>query len=270
MSDAFHGPPLAVPIGPDGQRGYRHPETGELVPSVTTILRVIDKPALVGWAARETAGAAWDQRFALQRINERESAVDLLKNARFRSMNRAALKGTTVHRVAEALERDEALPEFSEEEAAYVDSFVAFVTAFRPRFVHVEGTVFSDAFEYAGTFDFVAEIDGYLVLGDHKTGKDVYPEVALQLAALRYADRIWNRETGELSPMPKVAGAIAVHLRPDGFRVVEVRADRVAFEAFVAARLLWPWARAEGEQIRAIGPSMTPVRLRAALGEVAV
>lgn len=270
MSDAFHGPPLAVPIGPDGQRGYRHPETGKIVPSVTTILNVLPKPALVGWAARETAGAAWDEREALLRIDDRDAAVDLLKNARFRTMRRAQIKGSTVHAVAEALSRDEPLPDYGEVEAPFVDSFVSFCTAFEPRFEIVEGTVFSDVLDYAGTFDFLAWIGDRLVLGDHKTGKGIYPEVALQLAALRYADRIWDRETGELSPMPKVAGTIAVHLQADGFRVVEVHADEIAFAAFAAARELWPWAREDGEQIRAIGASMTPTRLRQALEEVPV
>jgi len=267
-SDAFGGPPLAVPIGPDGQRGYRHPETGELVPSVTTILRVIDKPALVGWAARETAGAAWDQRFALARIDDRDAAVDLLKNARFRTGRRAMLKGSTIHAVAEALSTDAPLPDYGEDEAPYVDAFVSFVSTFAPRFELVEGTVFSDTCDYAGTFDFLARIDGFLVLGDHKTGKGIYPEVALQLAALRYADRVWNRETGELTPMPKVDGCVAVHLQAGDFRVVEVKADEDAFAAFVAARELWPWAREDGGQTRAIGPSMTPTRLRRALEEV--
>ena len=271
MSDAFHGPPLAVPIGPDGQRGYRHPETGELVPSVTTILKVLPKPALVGWAARETARAAWEERRALAAINDPEKAVDLLKNARFRSMRRAGLRGSTVHRVAEALARDEELPDFTSEEGPYVDAFVAFVSAFSPVFELIEATVFSDTCAYAGTFDFLARIDGYLVLGDHKTGSGVYPEHALQLAALRYAERVWNPETGELSPMPKVDGCVVVHLQPDGFRVVQVHADETAFAAFVAARELWPWAREEGAQTRAIGPSMTPTRLRNAIAqEVAV
>jgi hypothetical protein len=264
--DAFHGPPLAVNT-PHG-RAYKHPETGDYLPSITTVLKVIDKPALVGWAARETAGAAFDQRHALVRMNDREAAVDMLKNARYRSMNKAGDVGSLVHRVAEALERDEPLPVVTDAAAPYVESFVAFVAAFEPQFEIVEGTVFSDTWGYAGTFDFLARFDDLLVLGDHKTGKGVYPEVALQIAAARYADRVWNRDTGELTPMPEVAGAIAVHLHVDGYRVVEIDAGRDAFEAFVAARQLWPWAHDGGDNATAIGPSLSPQRLARTFGQV--
>ena len=260
QGDPFGGPPLAVNT-PHG-RQYRHPETGVYVPSVTTVLKIIDKPGLVGWAARETAGAAFDQRAALAQMTDREAAVDMLKNARFRAMNRAGDVGTAVHAIAEALERDEPLPVVSEAAEPYVESFLAFVSAFDPKFELVEGTVFGSAGGgYAGTFDFLARFGDLLVLGDHKTGKGVYAEVALQLAGLRYAELVHNRDTGELEPMPATDGAVAVHLTRDGYRVVEVDAGAEAFAAFVACRELWPWAHERGGNATALGPSLSPQRL---------
>jgi hypothetical protein len=272
--DAFAGPPLARTIDDAGTRAYLSPTTGRDLVSVTTagggVVGKDKHEALMGWATRETALAAWDNRFALIKIDDRDAASDLLKNARYRSGGRAMLRGSTVHRILEAIEREEEVPEVSEGEAGYVDAFLGFVEAFRPEFVEVEATVFNEEHGYAGTFDFLARIDGHLVLGDHKTGKDVYPEVALQLAALRYAETIWNRETGELAPMPKVDGTIVVHLRPDGFRVVEVNADEVAFDAFLHCVGLYPWLKRNGLQSRAVGPSMTPTRLRRSLEEASV
>jgi hypothetical protein len=258
------GPPLA--ISHDGNRMYRHPVDGHDMPSITSCIGVLDKPALVGWAARETAKAAYESRFALTRIPSEEAAVDLLKNARYRTSGEKAKVGATVHAIAQALATDTKLPSFDERHEPYADAFLMFVEDYRPRFTHVEATVFSDRFDYAGTLDFLAVIDELLILGDHKTGKAVYEEVALQLAAARYADLIWDALTGDLSPMPKVEGCIAVHLQPDGYEVFNIRADEAAHAAFVAARNLWPWAKG-GESRGAVGPAMSPQRLTKAIAE---
>lgn len=267
--DAFYGPPLAIPIGDDGARGYEYPPTREIFPSITTCLKCIDKPALVGWAAKMTAEAAWNMRHALVAMPEDSggAAIDALKGARYRSMNKKGNLGSLVHRIAEALATDQPLPKITENAAPYVDAFLAFVSDYRPTFRYVEGTVFSPEHRYAGTFDFLAEIDGLPILGDHKTGSGIYSEVALQLAASRYATELWNPITGDLEPMPDVAGCIAVHLQPEGYRVLEVRADRLAHEAFVAARELWPFACGGGSD-HVIGPSLSPQRLVKAFAAV--
>lgn len=255
-------PPLALSV--DGHRVYQHPVTGELYPSITSIIGVLDKPALVGWAARETASAAWDNREALMQLTDRDAAIDMLKNARYRSMDRAAKIGTTVHAVAEALARDEPLPEFKPEHVPGIDRFLEFVQNFEPTFTLVEATVFSDEHRYAGTVDFACLIDGLLVLGDHKTGKGVYPEVAMQLAAARYAEVVWDRLTGELQPVPDFDGCIAVQLRPEGGTVYLVEAGEAAFRAFLGARQAWPWVE-DGESRGAVGAAMNRTRLVKAL-----
>ena len=54
-------PPLVK--GTDWGRAYIHPITGECVPSVTTVLKVVHKKELDGWAARMAADYAmknWD------------------------------------------------------------------------------------------------------------------------------------------------------------------------------------------------------------------
>jgi hypothetical protein len=265
---ALAGPPLAVKVEGRG-RMYVHPVSGDYLPSITACIGVIDKPALVGWAAKETAIAAFANRFALVRVKDEGAALDMLKNARYRSSGEKAKVGTTVHAICEALARDEKLPDdFDEAHMPYVDAFMGFVSEYSPRFTLVEATVFSDRYRYAGTFDFLAVIDELLILGDHKTGKGVYEEVALQLAAARYADFVWDRLTGDLQPMPEIQGCIAVHLQRDGARVYNIEAGEAAFQAFVAARGLWPWVNG-GEKQGAVGPAMSPQRLTKALTAVA-
>src|SRR6266508_6414043 len=69
-------PPLTVNV-PGRGRHYEHPITKELFPSVTNVIGILDKPALVGWAARESARAAWHMREALVKIHDEEAAVDM-------------------------------------------------------------------------------------------------------------------------------------------------------------------------------------------------
>lgn len=250
-------PALAVSV-PGRGRMYRHPETGELYPSITNIIDVLAKPWLGGWAAKMVAGAAWDSRDALMKIEDRDEAVAMLKGAPYRSRGKKADLGTAVHAVAEASARDEKWPEIPPEAEPYVEGFLSFVQDFAPSWRVLEGTVYNVEHGYAGTFDMLAEIDGLLVLGDYKTGANVYDEVAMQLAAGRYAESLWDPVTGDLSPMPAIAGCIAIHLQPNKYAVYTVNAGAEAFEAFLGLRAAWPWSKDHGN---AIGPRTNRVRL---------
>lgn len=256
-------PALARSIAGKG-RLYEHPITGEMYPSVTACISTIEKPALQGWAARTTAQAAWKNRRALVDMDEDE-AVDLLKNSRFRSGDRAKNLGSHIHEIAECLAKDVELPVIEPEAAPFADRFIQFVDDYSVTFEAVEATVFSDTHRYAGTMDALIRIGDSLVIADWKTGgSGIYPEVALQLAALRYADLIWDEATGELHPMPEVAGCIAVWLRPERYVAYSIGADEAAFEAFLGSRGLWSWAKAGGSN-GGVGPAMSPQRLGALL-----
>jgi len=255
-------PPLVVQV-PGKGRHYEHPVTKELFPSVTNAIGVLDKPALVAWAARESARAAWQNRAALMQIDDEEAAVDMIKNAHWRTTSKAAALGDSIHETCEALSRDEPLPIFDEKAAPYLDQFLQFVSDFAPRFDLIEGTVFSNKYRYAGTFDFLMTIEGFLILGDHKTGKGVYPETALQLSALAHADEVWNRETGELEPLLGIDAAIALHLQPDRYRAYLVSTSELAFHTFLGLLQALPWAK--GGDKAAIGPSVNRERLLRAL-----
>ncbi len=254
-------PILAVSVAGQG-RMYRHPQTRELYPSVTNVLDVLAKPWLGAWAAKMVAEFAWDSRDVLMQI-ERDAAVDMLKGAIRRKRDRAADLGSVIHAFIEALVTGAPAPSLEEEHRPFIRAVEGFLDEFDPEFVVVEGTVFSSDFppelRYGGTFDFLARVDGKLLLGDYKTGSGVYDEVALQLAALRHAEELWDRHTGELSPMPEVDACVAVHLRPEGFALHVVRADELAYQAFLGLRQAWPWTK--GQQSGIVGPRMNRVRL---------
>lgn len=218
-------------------RHYQHPETGALVPSVTNVISVLDKPALPRWAAKEVAQAAWNMRRSLDQMGEAE-CIDVLKGSPWRKTNRAAGRGTSVHEYLEAAMTG-ATVELNGEALMYQKGADDFLNRYQPEFVRTEFTVFGDG--YAGTSDFLAVINRTLLIGDYKTGKALYPEVALQLAAIRYAREIVT--PFGLEPMPEVDGCVAVLISPDRALVKEVAADEQAHAAFLSCLTAWTWQK---------------------------
>lgn len=230
-------PVLAYNVPRKG-RHYAHPVTGVEVPSITNCIGVLDKPALPRWSAKMVAENAWKMRHSLDAMGEDE-CVDVLKGSPWRKSTRAADRGTSVHDYleAQATGRDVVL---EGEALTYKVGADDFLERFQPVFVRTEFTVFGDG--YAGTADFMAIIDGRLVVGDYKTGKGLYPEVALQLAAIRYATEIVD-EDGSVSPMQNVEGAVAVLITPEKAKVCEVDAGPSAHHAFLACVQAWEWQK---------------------------
>lgn len=237
--------------------------------SVTTIIgNGLPKPAIAGWQARsiaEFAVANWRTiggMLGAVRLNRTDDAgvyivsdpdavdgaIDWLKGAPWRESKRKMSVGSAVHAEAEAyalgIPRPEALPAV----APYLQSFRHFLEDFKPDFQLVEATVFNVAEGYAGTLDAVARIGGRTFLFDWKTGKDIYPDVALQLAAYEHAEGVLLRD-GSSAPMPAVDGCAALHLRefdPElvddrGYEVVPVATGQPAWDAFRYVREVMRW-----------------------------
>jgi len=173
-------PALAETVKGRG-RHYRHPITDELVPSVTNVLSVINKPALVGWAAKQVAIMAADMRANLAEL-EHDEVVDLLKGAASRKSNRAGSRGTDVHQwIADRLSGSDDY-ELTGNAAAYLPAARSWLDDMKPTAIAVETTMFHPLF--AGTCDAVVEIDGEKWLLDFKTSRGIYAEAALQTSAL--------------------------------------------------------------------------------------
>jgi hypothetical protein len=230
-------------------RMYSHPDlAGRLVPSVTTVLRALDRPGLNSWRVKTTAAyavehAAWVVEHAAA---DPAAVIDHLRRESTRQANRAAVRGTRVHHIAQTVAAGNPAPEHSPEEAAYVAGYLAFLDDRQPEFLATETTVYSTTHAYAGTLDWLARIDGAVVLGDIKTKNDppegvavaIYPEVALQLSALAHADLITGPD-GSTAPMPTVDAAVALHLSPTGYRLHPVDIDGWVWDAFLGLRAAW-------------------------------
>lgn len=204
---------------------------GQRVPSVTTVLESLAKPGLQFWAAREVATYAVDN---LDRWADmpREDAVDWLKGTPQRVSTRAAGKGTDIHRHAEALIHGHA-DDVPLHLRPYVEACARWLDRWEVSPALVETAVYHRTLGYAGEADLFGLSNRHdePILVDYKTGKGVWPEAALQIAAYRYAEfRIDDGGVPRL--LPEVGGCYVVHLQPGSWEAVPVDAGEFTFQVF--------------------------------------
>jgi hypothetical protein len=238
-------------------------------PGITTIIGVLDKPALVGWAKRETAIAALRNWEALRSMVAQypvksddlayHPAVSFLKATPGYQRDAAADIGTRVHAVAEALNKGEK-PVITDDIAPFVESYIRdFLGPYRPTFhpLYTEAMVYHSGADgtvlpYGGTMDAFCKIEGETWLLDWKTAKSgAYPETGLQLAAGRYAEFIGRPGDEKRYPVPNVQRCGVVWVRPEKAELIEYSVTPQEFQAFTACRLLWHWVNARSKEVRA-------------------
>lgn len=218
---------------------------GERFWSVTTILSGgVPKPALLPWGIKMVAEGAVEaaQSGALLPMVEQDAdaAVQFLKGLPYAKRDRAANLGTEIHEAIEILTQGMPWPDWPLPIRPHMDRFREFVDAYRPEWIASEASVYSRSQAYAGTLDAIVRIGDRILLLDVKTGKAIYPEVALQLAAYRHAEFIGTPD-GEEQPMPAVDGCVALHLTDQRADLIEVRSDEQVLNAFLYAREVFRW-----------------------------
>lgn len=244
--------------------------------SVTTILNALDKPALMYWAAEETAKAAVSVAKSLSlRVEEdgEEATIKWLRDARFRrpkGMRSATELGTAVHDALEQLALTGQWPEVDDEVRPFVEQADRWMQKFQPTYLAVESTVFNETYGYAGTLDAIAEVDGVRFLLDYKSSRksfdgrgkptSPYPEqVGLQLSAYRYAEYLaaWRPRRYEYQkrryylmgtaekeaalPVPEVDACLVLHLTPEHCEAFPIKADEEVFQAFLFTLECFRW-----------------------------
>ena len=201
------------------------------IPGVTSIIGDgLPKPALVNWAANATAEAAvnrWDELADMGPADR----LKVLKGARYADRDAAAKRGTEVHALAERLMRGEEIT-VPDELRGHVESYLRFLDDWQPEPLHLESTVVNYSIGYAGSLDMIARLgNGSVFLGDIKTNRSgIYGDVALQLAAYRYAEYIVT-PSGE-ARMPEVEATYAIHVRADGYSVIPIETGPTVFDDF--------------------------------------
>ena len=207
-------------------RAYRHPETGERYPSVTTVLRLVDKSGLSQWAADQAILWAIDNvEVLLQRSPEAAFAGGRYRWTDFR--DERAQVGTGVHETVEAQHTGSwEFPVLDDEQVLIMEQWATFCSEHVVEPILSEFSVFDTKKGYAGTADGYWLIDGKLTLVDLKTSRNTWPEHMLQLAAL-WAAPEWVLETGPMQwtsePARPIEAVAIIHLRADKHELIWVQ-----------------------------------------------
>jgi hypothetical protein len=245
----------------DRGRSYIWPPTGEKFTSVTTVQKAMAKEALVYWSARVVAEGAISHLAVWQAIREKdgdEAAVRYLKGLPWAKRDKAADAGTAVHQAVDAELKGIAV-EWPSGLSGFQEQYGRFKAAYQPEWITSEATVYSRRYGYAGTLDWIARIGGRVLLGDVKSGENVYDEVALQLAAYRYADWL-DLGDGIEHPLPAIDGTAVLHLRPKSYRLIEIDAGETMHQAFLHLIQVYRWM--DGVKASSpVGEMVMPVNL---------
>jgi hypothetical protein len=167
----------------------------KIIPSVTGIVGVVNKPAILYWGinmAIESVRTSIKPGVALDEM-EIESMLDTAKKAHRVKTDHAANLGTKIHAWIEEFinwklkQGDKPQVPVNKQMQMAVNSFLKWVKEHKVEFLSTETKIYSKKYEYAGTMDFEAMIDGKLVLGDIKTSSGIWPEMRFQTAAYMQA-----------------------------------------------------------------------------------
>lgn len=167
--------------------GHSYTLDGYGIPGVTTVIGVLDKPALVGWAAEQAASYAVENWDALKDVPLLERGKRI-KEARFNTNRKAVVKGNRIHALGDKLAHGETV-EVPVEIRSQVEAYAHFLDAWEIDVIATETPVCSTVWRFGGTFDLLANVPRFGVsLIDIKTGGRVYDETALQLNAYAGCD----------------------------------------------------------------------------------
>lgn len=197
------------------------------VPSVSAVKSAYPK-FLTKWAADTTA------RWAVENVEtwralDREAAFDLVRGATNRHRDKAANRGTQIHRLIEdvAEGRSPDVAALTDDVTPWVPAVRQLIDDLRPAFALSEFVVIDQARRYGGTGDAVIEVDVPGLSGrflvDWKTreaGKPrVYTDEAAQIGAYACAEYVIVETDGvaQRVRMPDLDGGLIITIAPDGY-----------------------------------------------------
>ena len=199
------------------QRQVYKNKAGKRVVGVTTYLNELNKPALVKWA----------NKLGLQGIDSTDY-VDNLADV-----------GTLAHAMIMAYLQGKSVPkeDYTEDQAALAancfGSYLNWESAHKVEPILVETPLVSEEYQFGGTPDLLAYVDGVITLLDFKTGKAIYPEYFIQVAAYW----VLLMERGYV--IDKVMILRIGREESEGFEVKEVKALKTNWELFTHCQAIY-------------------------------
>lgn len=142
---------------------------GTAVPGVTTVLGVLNKPALIKWANNLGLIGIDSSKYV-----DEKAAIGTLAHQMIADYLRGVETDTSEYSKVQIDQAENAVLAFFEWEKT------------RPiEVVLVEEPLVSEQFRFGGTVDCLGKVNGDLCLIDFKTSSGIFPEMMVQLAAYR-------------------------------------------------------------------------------------
>lgn len=165
--------------------------------SVTSIIGIIDKSkALIPWACELSADFLFSEFKRKKTLTQEDVYLAYVQSEI--QKEKAANLGTKVHTFAEEyilykLGKGK-MPQMPDDDQVLlgVNSFLEWEKQHDVKFISSERVVYSKKYDYIGTLDIEAKIDGHRCLVDLKTSNALYNTVRLQTAAYVKADEEEN------------------------------------------------------------------------------
>jgi hypothetical protein len=190
--------------------------------------------------------------------DSRDMALRYLKGEPERVRDEAGVRGSKVHEAAEELVLEHAreaarlfidgekLPVYEADIDPHMAAFVRWLNVFRPVYLATEATVYSRTGVYAGTGDAflsvpIKRVETALCV-DYKSGRAIYPEVAVQTSAYAHGEFIGGADGVTEFPVPAVDGTAVLHITPRGCVLRRLRYDEAVYRTFEYAREIFRWA----------------------------
>lgn len=205
----------------------------EKFPSITTLLKQLDKPALPRWASKCVAEHVAEfvndtvpkQKIPWASVQKYLGDVDELKQVPWKYAEKRRDIGSNLHDIAEQTAAGVPIsPDvFASDIRPLVLSYLDFCSIEKPEFVAMETGGFNRKIGYAFTLDTIIKLPRFgdvLAICDYKTGKDVYAEAVIQVNAQRIGEFVGLRDGTEME-MPQCDANLVLLIQEDGWKLFE-------------------------------------------------
>jgi hypothetical protein len=177
-------PDRIVPEIEFNEATHRYKVNGEYLPSVTTIIDKVVPKNLSWWAMVVGVNATTEliKKGVVTEFTDPEDIVTSIRDARlsvYHIRDEKGAEGFAIHKAAERYSKTGEIPDlgqYSTDVRPKVRALANFLLDLRPRILASEVRVASLEYGYAGTFDWLVDIDGHTGIVDLKTGKRIYPD----------------------------------------------------------------------------------------------
>jgi hypothetical protein len=210
------------------EKAHYYELDGKRMYGVTTVLGVIAKPALIGWAARMATEYVRDH---LKSMDDLEQVLELAKNAHTKKKEAAGSSGKDTHALIEEWVKRHIGNDLSPSPEAHegLQAFIQWAYENKVKFIASEEKMYSKDWWTAGTCDLILEMGGKRYIGDVKTQAKLWdntPHIQCAAYAKMYKEMHGKDIDGTIIILiPRETSQVETHVR------YNLEGDIKAFEA---------------------------------------